>query len=278
MKKSFDRTFLHQLMGLSSKMLLILLVFASATSSAQVSATAVELQQQNLETAFMRAFSDPAEFRNTEVFQLLGYSSDEISEIGKITPRPASITVHAEPNGQIDGFKNIRVVCTKVLYYNLTIDRVTFEFPDCRLCLAELSQGRLRFLDSGQIKLRTEVSSADITRVFNLVARARKLSRLKIKLDKDRATIRGRVQRGLLVVEFNLTGDAELVNPGIVDFRFDRLVMNGIAMPRNAVSGISKQINPVFDANKTWLNLNIASINIRRGFVETIATIERRKG
>ena len=236
------------------------------------------LQQKNLEAAFMRAFSDPAEFRNSEVFQLLGYSREEISEIGKITPRPAAITVFAEPNGLVDGFKNIRVVCTKVLYYNLTIDQVTFEFPDCRLCLNELSQGRLRFLGSDQIKLKTEVSSTDIARVFELVARARKLSKLKIKLDKDRATIHGRVQRGLFVVEFNLTGDTELLDPKTVEFRCDRLMMNRVAIPRNTVRSISRQINPIFDANKTWLNLNISSISIRRGFVETIATIDRRKG
>lgn len=234
--------------------------------------------QQNLEVAFMRAFSDPAEFRNSEVFQRLGYSSDEIAEIGKITPRPAAITVHAESNGQPDSFKNISVICTKVLYYNLTIDRVTFDFPDCRLCPDELQQGRLRFLSSDQIKLKTEVSSEDIARVFDLVARARKLTSLRIKLDKDKASVRGRVKRGLLVVDFNLNGSTELVDPKTVVFRCDRMMLNGFRLPRNAVNGIFRQINPVFDAKKTWLNLNIAGISIKRGFVETIATIERRKG
>jgi hypothetical protein len=56
--------------------------------------------QQNLETAFMRALSDPAEFRNTGVFQLLGYSADEIAQIGRITPRPAAITVRAESSSE----------------------------------------------------------------------------------------------------------------------------------------------------------------------------------
>ncbi|PKL41936.1 MAG: hypothetical protein CVV41_15915 [Candidatus Riflebacteria bacterium HGW-Riflebacteria-1] len=234
--------------------------------------------QRNLETAFMRAFSDPIEFRNSEIFQLLGYKPDEIAEIGKITPCPAAIKVVAESNGQPDGFKNISVICTKVIYYNMTIDQVTFDFPDCRLSLDDLNQGRLRFLGSDLIRLKTEVSSEDIAKVFDLVARARKLSSLRIKLDKDLATVHGRVTRGLLVVDFKIRGSTELVDPKTVFFRCDRMEMNGFRLPRNEVNGVFRQINPVFDAKKTWLNLNIASISIRRGLVETIATIERRKG
>ncbi len=233
--------------------------------------------QQNLEAAFMLALSNPDEFRNAGIFQLLGYSSAEIAEIGKITPRPAAIKVRADPGSDVGGFSNIRVDCTKVSYYNLTIDRVIFDFPACRICLDELAQGRLRFLDSEKIELKTEVSASDIARVFDLVARARNLTSLRINLEEDRARIHGRVKRGLFVVDFNLTGDTELVDPKTVIFRCERMLLNRSVVPRNTVNAVFKEINPVFDARKTWLNLNIAKINIRRGFVETIASIERRK-
>jgi len=111
-----------------------------------------------------------------------------------------------------------------------------------------------------------------------LFAKARSLSHLKLDLDKDRAHLKGRVKRGLLVVEFNLNGETQLTDPKTVFFRCNRLVLNGSIMPRNAVNAIFSQINPVFDASKTWLNLNIASIRITRGFVETIATIDAKKG
>lgn len=234
-------------------------------------------QQQDLEAAFMKAFSDPVEFRNTEVFQRLGYNSQEIDEIGKITPRPSAIEVIAEPDEEGKGFKNIRVSCTKVLYYNLTIDRVVFDFPDCRLCLDNLKEGRLKFLGSDMIRLKTEVSASDIARVFDLVARARNLTSLRIKLEENCATVHGRVKRGIFVVDFNITGDTELIDAKTVVFNCDRMLLNRSVVPRNTVNGVFRQINPVFDANKTWLNLNIARINIKRGFVETIATIERRK-
>ncbi|KAF1083604.1 MAG: hypothetical protein GQF41_0382 [Candidatus Rifleibacterium amylolyticum] len=233
--------------------------------------------QQNLETAFMRALSDPAEFRNTGVFQLLGYSADEIAQIGRITPRPAAITVRAESSSEAGTYDNIRVECTKVSYYNLTIDRVIFDFPRCRICLDELAQSRLRFLGSDLIKLKTEVSAADIARVFELVARARNLTSLRIKLEEEMARISGRVKRGLFVVDFNITGDTELIDAKTVAFRCDRMLLNRAVVPRNTVNAVFRTINPVFDARKTWLNLNIAKINIRRGMVETIATIERRK-
>lgn len=233
--------------------------------------------QKNLESAFKRAFSDPDEFRNAGIFQLLGYSDDEIAQIGRITPRPASITVLADPGVGTGTYKNISVNCTKVSYYNLTIDRVVFDFPVCRLCTDELAQGRLRFLESEQIQLKTEVSDSDIARVFDLVARARNLTSLRIKLEEDRARINGRVKRGLFVVDFNITGNTELVDSDTVIFRCDRMLLNRAVVPRNTVNAVFKEINPVFDARKTWLNLNIAAIKIRQGFVETIATIERRK-
>jgi hypothetical protein len=244
------------------------LVFADSAS---------DNMQKNLESAFKLAFNDPAEFRNAGIFQLLGYSDDEIAQIGRITPRPASITVLAEPDSDAGAFKNIMVSCTKVSYYNLTIDRVVFDFPGCRLCTDELAQGRLRFLGSEQIKLKTEVSASDIARVFDLVARARNLTSLRIKLEEDRARINGRVKRGLFVVDFNITGNTELVDSDTVIFRCDRMLLNRAVVPRNTVNAVFKEINPVFDARKTWLNLNIAAIKIRQGFVETIATIERRK-
>ncbi|PKL42973.1 MAG: hypothetical protein CVV42_20600 [Candidatus Riflebacteria bacterium HGW-Riflebacteria-2] len=236
-----------------------------------------DTMQQNLASAFTRAFNDPAEFRAAGIFQLLGYSDDEITEIGRITPHPAAIKVVAEPDAGAGCFKNISVECSKVLYYNLTIDRVVFDFPDCRLCLDELAQGRLRFLGSEKINLITEVSTADIAKVFDLVARARSLTSLRIKLEENRARITGRVKRGLFVVDFNITGDTELVDPKTVVFRCDRMLLNRAVVPRNTVNALFREINPVFNARKTWLNLNIANIYIRQGFVHTIATIERRK-
>jgi len=235
-----------------------------------------ESMQKNLESAFMRALSDPAEFRNSGIFQLLGYSSEEIAQIGRITPRPSAIVVQAD-SSEAGTYDNIRVECTKVSYYNLTIDRVIFDFPSCRICLDELAQGRLRFLGSDLIKLKTEVSAADIARVFDLVARARNLTSLRIKLEEEKARISGRVKRGLFVVDFNITGDTELIDAKTVVFRCDRMLLNRAVVPRNTVNAVFRTINPVFDARKTWLNLNIAKINIRRGMVETIATIERRK-
>jgi hypothetical protein len=176
-----------------------LLVLCMQPVSGEVVVSAIV--QQNLEQAFKRAFNDPAEFRDSGVFQLLGYTSSEIEQIGKITPRPASITVEADYIEQENVYKNIRVICEKVLYYNLTIDRVTFEFPDCRLSSEDLAEGRLRFISSKQIKLKTEVSADDIARVFDLVARARRLRNLRIELEQDRAKVNGRVRRGLFTVD-----------------------------------------------------------------------------
>lgn len=256
-------------------MALTVILFFSAVSVAYNS----DLQMQtDLESAFLKAFSEPTEFKGSEIFQLLGYDAGEIAQIGRITPRPASITVQVEPGNGPGYFKNIKVVCYSVHYYNLTIERVTFDFPDCQINVGELKNGNLRFLAGDSIKLKTEVSQNDILKVFDFFAKARDLSGLRLKLDADKANLRGKVKKGFVVVEFNLNGITQLVDAKTVMFRCSRLVLNGSPMPRNTLNAIFAQINPVFDASKTWLNLNIASINIKRGFVETIATIDKKKG
>jgi hypothetical protein len=247
---------------------------ASATPAIQ----AALIEKQNLETAFMKTFSDPEEFKASGIFQLLGYNSVEIAQIGKITPRPAEIKVETELSTTPGSYRNLKVLCSKVCYYNLTIERVLFDFPECSIDTAELQAGRLRFLSGEQISLKTEVSADDILRVFNLYAQARSLSQMSMTLEKGRALLKGRIKKGIVTAAFNLRGRTELVDPKTVMFRCERLHLNGYPLPRNVIASIFKQINPVFDSNKTWLNLNVASISIKPGFVVTHATIDRKKG
>ncbi len=231
-----------------------------------------------LEQAFWKAFNDPEEFKATGIFQLMGYNGEEIAQIGKITPRPASISIEVEEAPGNGKYKTLKVHCSRVLYYNLTIDRVLFEFPECSIDTDELAAGRLRFKTGEKIRLVTEVSADDILKVFALYARAKSLSRLKMNLEKDCARLRGRVKSGIVTVDFKLHGNTRLVDAKTVLFKCEKLVLNGMPLPHNAIAAIFRQINPVFDAGKTWLNLNVAHICIKPGFVETHATIDRKKG
>ncbi len=260
-----------------TKLIIVFILVLFIAAPVKISAEPEKLQELMV-NAFFRTFSEAAEFRNSEIFQLMGYSDGEIAEIGRITPRPASISVLIEPEAEPGHFRNIKVICQQVHYYNLVIERVTFEFPDCRLDMTELAHGRLRFLSGILIKLKTEVSQNDILKVFDFFARARSLSGLKLELESGQARLKGRVRQGFLVVEFRVQGDTHLLDNKTVMFKCRKLVLNGSPLPRNAINQIFAQINPVFDASKTWLNLNIASICIRPGFVETIATIEKKKG
>lgn len=231
-----------------------------------------------LETAFIKAFNDPEEFKATGIFQLMGYNAAEIAQIGKITPRPASISVEFDADPLPGTFRSLRVKCFRVLYYNLTIETVQFDFPECSIDVEELAAGRLRFKSGGQISLITDVSADDILKVFAFYAKSRSLSGMKMKLAKNSAQLHGRVKKGFVTAEFRLSGNTRLIDAKTVTFNCERLFLNGMAMPRNVIATIFRQINPVFDARKTWLNLNIASITIKPGFVQTHATIDRKKG
>lgn len=255
----------------------VLGLVALSAGAEPFTATSTELLEK-LQKGFSSAMATPESFKDTQVFNLLGYSESEIAMIGKITPRPASLTVQFKPNDLAGGFDNIKVVCSQVKYYNLTIATATFEFPSCSLDLESLENGRIRFLSSGLIRLKTEVSEADILKVFELFAKARSLRNLSLKLNEHKAQLGGWYRAGFLTIAFRLRGGISLVNPKMVNFECERLTLNRIALPRNTARSMISKVNPVFDSSKTWLNLNIENITILNGFVETIARIDRKKG
>ena len=268
--------------SLECLLFLLLVLFASPGSvSSENGKHPVELpacRQQLLETAFMRSFNDPEEFKASGIFQLLGDNEEEVSQIGKITPRPAKIRVEAVPDTGAGEFVSLKVFCDKVFYYNLTIERVMFDFPACVIDQNHLHEGRLRFVSGRQINLITEVSADDILKVFDFYAQSRSLSGMNMKLENNLARLQGRIKKGFVTAEFALRGTTHLSDSKTVVFRCEKLLLNGMTMPRNAIATIFKQINPVFDATKTWLNLNVAKISIKPGFVETHATINHKKG
>lgn len=272
MKKKENSAFSRRRLVLFCSALLFFVtpVFSLPTPDFQLS--------QQLEHGFRQALATPEGFKATEVFRILGYLEPEIALIGKITPHPQDLRVEWQGPDQTGCFSFIKVTCSQVSYYNLTIATATFEFPNCRLDHDSLQKNQIRFLQTDEIKLKTEVSEADILKVFDLYAKAKSLRDLSLNLSREKANLGGWFRKGILTIKFDVRGSVELVNPKVVNFSCERLALNRIALPRNTARSMLANINPVFDSRKTWLNLNIDSINILDGFVETNARINRREG
>lgn len=255
------------------KYLLLTLLLCSYSASGEVA-----VSENDFFMAFWQAFSQPERFRSSGVFQLLGYDEDDIALISNVTPRPASLSIELFGGDGNGGYDLIKVTTHKVKYYGLTIGKAIFEFPDCEVCHESLSNGYLRFTRATRIGLVTFVSEEDLLKVLEMFAKARSLHSLRFNLEKNQARLRGRVKRGIISIQFKLKGEALVVDEKTVDFRCDRLVLNGQPLPRNMINSMFSSINPVFDASKTWLNLNIEKIKIHDGAVETTATIAPKKG
>ncbi|NLI75072.1 MAG: hypothetical protein GX442_01365 [Candidatus Riflebacteria bacterium] len=229
----------------------------------------------HLERAVSRAFADSRSFRATELFDRLGYTATQVAQIAQITPRPASIAVSFAADDAATGrFRTITVSCRKVRYYDLTIERAVFEFPDVEIDPAALDQDLLRFRRATAVRVETFVSGENILEVFKLVARARQLSGLKMKIDGREARLTGRVRQGILTVRFDLAGVPVLCNASQIDFRCRSLVLNGLSLPQGVIRGMFTGINPVFDAGKTWLSLRIDRIALEPGFVRSWGVIQ----
>lgn len=259
--------------------LFFLLLFASGNMlKAEPWKEADETQlQHQLHAGFSSAFASPEAFKETNVFKILGYLEPEVSLISSITPRPAQIRVVYEKSDIPGGFKNLQVICSQVGYYNLTIATATFEFPNSRLDLEQLAVNRIMFHETDEVRLKTEVSEADILKTFALFAEARALKDLRIKLSDNRAQVVGWYRQGILVVKFDVRGNVESEGSKVVKFNCEKMRLNGITLPRNAARSLLAKVNPVFDARRTWLNLNVDKVIILEGFVETQARICRRE-
>lgn len=241
-----------------------------ASVSALVGSDSVNL----LHEAFASAFRDPAEFRSTRLFEILGYTPDQVKAMAEITPRPASLTVEADAAGDDPGFyRMLRVRCSGVQYYNLTIDLAVFEFPQARIDLQALKEGHLRFLSADRVDLETHVSSEDILKVFRFFARARRMSEMKLKLAPKETVLSGNIRKGFILARFRVRGQPKIISTDRIAFDCSKLDINGVPLPSAAIRAMFSHINPVFDARKTWLNLRLQSMGVENGFVSTKATI-----
>ena len=233
---------------------------------------------EKLEKVFIKTMNSPIEFENSQIFQLLGYDNNDLSAISRVTPMPESIKVEIELDTECGRFKKVRVTTNQVRYYGLNLQQAVFEFPDSVICLQSLEKGLLRFLAVEKINLQTKVSESNLLKVFEMFAAARSLYNLKISLRRNRAQIRGRLRRGLFVVQFNVQGNAVIANNRQINFDCSRIVLNNRPLPRSTVRSMFSSINPVFDSTDAWLNLKLHDVKIINGYVETTATIERKKG
>lgn len=245
-----------------------------------------------LEYAFMKTFSSSHEFSACQVFQKLDYDLAEIAQIRRITPFPASLTVEFEgleekdifiPNTEnasetkVLFFKKLSVICEKVHYYDMVVDKVTFGFPESYIELDYLDKGRLKFANASKIDLNIRVSENDILEVLKLYPKAKALSSVKVTFKPDRCSSRGRVKLGILVAEFKFNGYIKQLSPKTVHFICDKLLINGIPQPRAFVKSIMNYVNPVYDSTKLWINLNVENMKIMNGYVETKARIDKKE-
>lgn len=224
--------------------------------------------------AFTAAFRDPAEFRATRLFDVLEYTPEQAKAMAEITPRPASMTVEADADLDDPGFyRMVRVRCSGVKYYNLTIDHAVFEFPQVRLDQEALKAGHLRFLSASRVDLETNVSADDILKVFRFFAKAQRLSGLTLRLNQKETVLTGNLRKGFLLARFRVRGCPKIVSTDRIAFECRKLDINGIPLPSAAVRAMFSRINPVFDARKTWLNLALQTMCVENGFVSTKAAI-----
>ncbi|HNV68932.1 MAG TPA: hypothetical protein PKO06_04480 [Candidatus Ozemobacteraceae bacterium] len=224
---------------------------------------------ERLSVAFQRAFADGEQFRQTELFACLGYTASQSRAMAEITPRPAGLIVTAVPAIASGTYEQINVVASAVRYYGLTIAEASFTFPLVRLDEHALSEGRLVLREVPEVLIETRVSAADLLRVFPFSNRSRQLSNLRLSIAEKHIDLRGNVRRGMFLVAFHIRGKPVLDGAKKVDFSCSRLVLNGIAMPRAAIRAMFSHVNPVFDATKTWLNLELLSIHTEPGTVCT---------
>ncbi|MFZ2960001.1 MAG: hypothetical protein WA705_24230 [Candidatus Ozemobacteraceae bacterium] len=245
-----------------------------STSTTTLSSTDT---QRLFELAFKKAFSDGQALSDTRLFEKLGYTSDQIKAMVEITPRPASVRVECIPDPQVVGrYSLLRIHASQIHYYKLVIDHGTLDFPGALIDLPALNEGRLVFQNLDNVDIETFVSSDDFLKVFQFFASAKKLSDLKMKISPKETSLSGKVKKGFLTVVFKVFGLPALDGPKKVRFNCKRLVLNGVSLPRAAVHALFNSINPVFDANRTWLDLELKAVANEEGFIRSSIRLLKR--
>lgn len=274
---------------------LFLMLFYTKLCCAQNNNNATDTEnlfwRPKLEEAFNKTFNSPHEFAACQIFQLLGYDLAEISQINKITPKPATLKIEfkdmeeveepysycASQSVKVIKFKELNVVCTRVHYFGMVIERVIFGFPESSIEYDTLNKGRIRFNRAKEITMNVSVSESDLLSVMNLYAKSKALSSVKLRLANDKINAVGRVNMGIFVAEFKVKGHIQKISPKQVNFVCEKLTINNISQPRAFVGRIVNYVNPVFDSTKIWINLNVSEMKLIKGFVESKATINKKE-
>ncbi|MBI3038177.1 hypothetical protein HYY75_03870 [bacterium] len=228
----------------------------------------------NLTQAFFNAFSDAEAFRASHLFDVLGYQPEQVRQLVEVTPRPSSLSVEFSPsNPQSGKFDLIRVSAKEIHYYNLVIHHAILEFPNVEIDPRALSQDKLVFNSLDRVKIETFVAESDILKLFEKFSEAKKLSHLKIKIRKNNTSLSGKVHKGIFLIAFKISGNSVINGTKTVRFQCKKMVLNGLPLPRPAINTIFNQINPVFDARKTWLQLDLLGIFSEEGFVRSVLNL-----
>ena len=277
---------------------LLLMLFSRLVFAQTIASNTIDNKdlywKPKLEYAFLKTFSSSHEFAACQVFQKLDYDLAEIAEIRKVTPFPASLTVEFEglreelicdsltdsenaTQTKVLKFDKLNVICDRIHYFNMTIEKAIFGFPESTIELDWLDKGRLKFVKAKNIELNIKVSEADIISVIYLYPKSNLLSNVKVELTPGKCQSRGRVKLGFLVADFKLKGYIKQISPKKVNFSCEKLYINGISQPRAFIKSIMNYVNPVYDSTKIWINLNVSNMNLVKGYVETQATIDKKE-
>ncbi len=227
-----------------------------------------------LTQAFRNAFADETQFRESDLFSRLGYDAEQSRKMAEVTPRPASLSVaFSLTDPEKLEFSSIRVSMSRVHYYDLMVDQAQFDLVNARLDPDALRQGRVRFLGIGRVGIETLVRDADIMKLFEYVKDSRKLQQLRLSIKPKSTIVTGVWPQGFVRVGFRVEGSSKITSSKTIDFDCRKVTLNGVPLPRAAIAAIFKPINPVFDGRKTWLNLELHTLQHEEGGVRCWATM-----
>lgn len=241
------------------------------------SLAAKDLLKQNLEEVFYATFHDSDKLKKSNLFQLLGYTSDEISNIDGITPKPDSLSIEYSVHSSEGDFASIAIKLNNISYYDLSINKAVLTFTNCKIDLQALKKGDLLFNKNSHIHIKTQLTDNNLTNAFNFLSKTSSFSGFKFAIENEKILVKARIKKGIFLTDFRISGNIYLVDSKNISFDCNKLLLNGKIAPRNVINSLFSNLNPVFSTENIWLNLNILDISVKKGLITAQALIRRRK-
>ena len=164
--------------------------------------------------------------------------------------------------GETINYDFINITLSNALFDNLRIDTASINFKTTSIDIYKLfKEGKIRVVSQDEIYTKIVLLEKDLNEYLVKKSEKIKVQKPFAKLENKIMKIGGIFRYGIMVIDFNASGDFKVVDGSKINFNVKNMNINRMKVPRNLRRQV-ENLNPILDLQKFPFKLILKSIEI----------------